>query len=116
MCEEDGDAGLGIRQGGKAPVTPRGRGRRGRPPSRTTGTRYPGSVRDTCLENKGAERREGIREYVGCQEGEEGPTLTGEWAGIRERPLRDQAYACDGVTKEWAEETDPWTKEWENAR
>nr|XP_045011848.1 TP53-binding protein 1 isoform X3 [Jaculus jaculus] len=39
MCEEDGDAGLGIRQGGKAPVTPRGRGRRGRPPSRTTGTR-----------------------------------------------------------------------------
>uniref|UniRef100_A0A8C0JQ54 TP53-binding protein 1 n=1 Tax=Canis lupus dingo TaxID=286419 RepID=A0A8C0JQ54_CANLU len=39
VCEEDGDAGLGIRQGGKAPVTPRGRGRRGRPPSRTTGTR-----------------------------------------------------------------------------
>ncbi|XP_028622762.1 TP53-binding protein 1 isoform X2 [Grammomys surdaster] len=39
VCEEDGDAGLGVRQGGKAPVTPRGRGRRGRPPSRTTGTR-----------------------------------------------------------------------------
>ncbi|KAI5129342.1 Tp53-Binding Protein 1 [Manis pentadactyla] len=39
VCEEDGDAGLGIRQGGKAPVTPRGRGRRGRPPSRITGTR-----------------------------------------------------------------------------
>ncbi|XP_060030483.1 TP53-binding protein 1 isoform X2 [Erinaceus europaeus] len=39
LCEEDGDAGLAIRQGGKAPVTPRGRGRRGRPPSRTTGTR-----------------------------------------------------------------------------
>ncbi|XP_052515432.1 TP53-binding protein 1 [Budorcas taxicolor] len=39
VCEEDGDAGLGIRQAGKAPVTPRGRGRRGRPPSRTTGTR-----------------------------------------------------------------------------
>ncbi|KAM4829482.1 TP53-binding protein 1 isoform 3-T3 [Thomomys bottae] len=36
VCEEDGD---GIRQGGKAPGTPRGRGRRGRPPSRTTGTR-----------------------------------------------------------------------------
>ncbi|XP_048189089.1 LOW QUALITY PROTEIN: TP53-binding protein 1 [Perognathus longimembris pacificus] len=36
VCEEDGD---GIRQGGKAPVTPRGRGRRGRPPSRTTGSR-----------------------------------------------------------------------------
>lgn len=53
----------------------------------------------TCLENKGAERREGIREYVGCQEGEEGPTLTGEWAGIRVRLLRDQADACDGVTK-----------------
>lgn len=47
VCEEDGDAGLGIRQGGKAPVTPRGRGRRGRPPSRITGTRYPGSVRYT---------------------------------------------------------------------
>ncbi|XP_023566874.1 TP53-binding protein 1 isoform X6 [Octodon degus] len=39
VCEEDGDTGLGARQGGKAPVTPRGRGRRGRPPSRTTGTR-----------------------------------------------------------------------------
>lgn len=49
VCEEDGDAGLGIRQAGKAPVTPRGRGRRGRPPSRTTGTRYPGSVRYTSL-------------------------------------------------------------------
>lgn len=59
----------------------------------------------TCLEKKGEERREGIREYVGCQEGEEGPTLTGEWAGIRVRPLREQAYACDGVIKEWAEET-----------
>ncbi|XP_066199352.1 TP53-binding protein 1 isoform X3 [Saccopteryx leptura] len=47
VCEEDGDAGLGIRQGEKAPVTPRGRGRRGRPPSRTTGTReaaLPGSL------------------------------------------------------------------------
>lgn len=47
VCEEDGDAGLGIRQGGKAPVTPRGRGRRGRPPSRTTGNRetaVPGPV------------------------------------------------------------------------
>ncbi|KAM5235425.1 TP53-binding protein 1 [Ctenodactylus gundi] len=47
VCEEDGDAGLGIRQGGKAAVTPRGRGRRGRPPSRTTGTRetvVPGSL------------------------------------------------------------------------
>ncbi|XP_074091334.1 TP53-binding protein 1 isoform X1 [Macrotis lagotis] len=39
VCEDDGDAGLAIRQGGKTPVTPRGRGRRGRPPSRTTGTR-----------------------------------------------------------------------------
>lgn len=53
----------------------------------------------TCLEKKGEERREGIREYVGCQEGEEGPTLTGEWAGIRVRPLREQAYACDGLSK-----------------
>ncbi|XP_067411484.1 TP53-binding protein 1 isoform X2 [Emydura macquarii macquarii] len=38
-CEEDEDPALGIRQGGKAPLTPRGRGRRGRPPSRSTGTR-----------------------------------------------------------------------------
>ncbi|XP_050823140.1 TP53-binding protein 1 isoform X5 [Gopherus flavomarginatus] len=38
-CEEDEDAALGSRQGGKAPLTPRGRGRRGRPPSRATGTR-----------------------------------------------------------------------------
>ena len=59
----------------------------------------------TCLGKKGIERREGIREYVGCHEGEEGPTLTGEWAGISVRPLRDQAYACDGVINTWAEET-----------
>ncbi|XP_021262780.1 TP53-binding protein 1 isoform X4 [Numida meleagris] len=39
LCEEEEDSMLGTRQGGKAPVTPRGRGRRGRPPSRTTGTR-----------------------------------------------------------------------------
>ncbi|XP_043349832.1 TP53-binding protein 1 isoform X5 [Dermochelys coriacea] len=38
-CEEDEDPALGFRQGGKAPLTPRGRGRRGRPPSRATGTR-----------------------------------------------------------------------------
>uniref|UniRef100_A0A8B9PMK4 TP53-binding protein 1 n=1 Tax=Apteryx owenii TaxID=8824 RepID=A0A8B9PMK4_APTOW len=38
-CEEDEDSMLGARQGGRAPVTPRGRGRRGRPPSRATGTR-----------------------------------------------------------------------------
>ncbi|XP_025943127.1 TP53-binding protein 1 isoform X1 [Apteryx rowi] len=38
-CEEDEDSMLGARQGGRAPVTPRGRGRRGRPPSRVTGTR-----------------------------------------------------------------------------
>ncbi|CAM5146243.1 unnamed protein product [Eretmochelys imbricata] len=38
-CEEDEDPAPGIRQGGKAPLTPRGRGRRGRPPSRATGTR-----------------------------------------------------------------------------
>nr|XP_006117051.1 TP53-binding protein 1 [Pelodiscus sinensis] len=37
--EEDEDVALGIRQGGKVLLTPRGRGRRGRPPSRTTGTR-----------------------------------------------------------------------------
>uniref|UniRef100_A0A8C2SLE4 TP53-binding protein 1 n=1 Tax=Coturnix japonica TaxID=93934 RepID=A0A8C2SLE4_COTJA len=39
LCEEEEDSIHGTRQGGKAPVTPRGRGRRGRPPSRTTGTR-----------------------------------------------------------------------------
>uniref|UniRef100_A0A8C4XQB5 TP53-binding protein 1 n=1 Tax=Falco tinnunculus TaxID=100819 RepID=A0A8C4XQB5_FALTI len=38
-CEEEDDSMPGTRQGGRAPVTPRGRGRRGRPPSRTTGTR-----------------------------------------------------------------------------
>ncbi|XP_050165008.1 TP53-binding protein 1 isoform X2 [Myiozetetes cayanensis] len=37
-CEEE-DSMTGTRQCGRAPVTPRGRGRRGRPPSRTTGTR-----------------------------------------------------------------------------
>lgn len=30
----------------------------------------------TCSEKKGVERREGSREYVGCQEGHEGSTLT----------------------------------------
>lgn len=40
-CEEEEDSVPGTRQGGRAPVTPRGRGRRGRPPSRTTGARYP---------------------------------------------------------------------------
>uniref|UniRef100_A0A8D0HF00 TP53-binding protein 1 n=1 Tax=Sphenodon punctatus TaxID=8508 RepID=A0A8D0HF00_SPHPU len=41
VCEEEEDPALGIQHGGKAaPLTPRGRGRRGRPPSsRTTGTR-----------------------------------------------------------------------------
>lgn len=39
---------------------------------------------------------------MGCQEGEEGPTLTGEWAGIRVRPLRHQASACNGVSSERA--------------
>ncbi|NWR78904.1 TP53B protein, partial [Centropus unirufus] len=38
-CEEEEDSTPGTRQGGRAPATPRGRGRRGRPPSRTTGTR-----------------------------------------------------------------------------
>eukprot|EP00076_Gallus_gallus_P044166 XP_025009704.1 TP53-binding protein 1 isoform X3 [Gallus gallus] len=39
LCEEEEDSMLGTRQSGKAPGTPRGRGRRGRPPSRSTGTR-----------------------------------------------------------------------------
>ncbi|XP_053933262.1 TP53-binding protein 1 isoform X2 [Cuculus canorus] len=38
-CDEEEDSTSGSRQGGRAPATPRGRGRRGRPPSRTTGTR-----------------------------------------------------------------------------
>ncbi|KAM6257409.1 TP53-binding protein 1 [Porphyrio hochstetteri] len=38
-CEEEEDCVSGTRQGGRAPATPRGRGRRGRPPSRTAGTR-----------------------------------------------------------------------------
>lgn len=42
LCEEEEDSMLGTRQSGKAPGTPRGRGRRGRPPSRSTGTRYCG--------------------------------------------------------------------------
>ncbi|XP_058702799.1 TP53-binding protein 1 isoform X5 [Poecile atricapillus] len=39
LCEEEEDCMPGTHQGGRAPVTLRGRGRRGRPPSRTTGTR-----------------------------------------------------------------------------
>ncbi|NWS27721.1 TP53B protein, partial [Polioptila caerulea] len=38
-CEEEEDSMPGTRQAGRAPLTLRGRGRRGRPPSRTTGTR-----------------------------------------------------------------------------
>ncbi|NXP31938.1 TP53B protein, partial [Leiothrix lutea] len=38
-CEEEEDSIPGTRQAGRTPVTPRGRGRRGRPPSRTTGAR-----------------------------------------------------------------------------
>ncbi|XP_062357086.1 TP53-binding protein 1 isoform X2 [Cinclus cinclus] len=38
-CEEDEDSMPGTRPAGRAPVVLRGRGRRGRPPSRTTGTR-----------------------------------------------------------------------------
>ncbi|NXX30315.1 TP53B protein, partial [Nicator chloris] len=38
-CEEEEDSMPGTSQTGRAPMTLRGRGRRGRPPSRTTGTR-----------------------------------------------------------------------------
>ncbi|NXC09151.1 TP53B protein, partial [Orthonyx spaldingii] len=38
-CEEKEDSMPGTRQAGRAPATLRGRGRRGRPPSRTIGTR-----------------------------------------------------------------------------
>ncbi|NWW76567.1 TP53B protein, partial [Climacteris rufus] len=43
-CEEEEDSMPGTRQVGRVPVTPRGRGRRGRPPSRTTGTRDLGGL------------------------------------------------------------------------
>ncbi|XP_075063979.1 TP53-binding protein 1 isoform X3 [Mixophyes fleayi] len=39
VSEDDADASLGNRPGAKAPLTPRGRGRRGRPPFRGTGSR-----------------------------------------------------------------------------
>ncbi|NWI98013.1 TP53B protein, partial [Pitta sordida] len=45
-CEEEEDSITGTRHGGRAPVTPRGRGRRGRPPSRTAGTRDVAGVED----------------------------------------------------------------------
>ncbi|NWH90376.1 TP53B protein, partial [Aegithalos caudatus] len=38
-CEEEEDSVAGTHQAGRPPLTLRGRGRRGRPPSRTTGTR-----------------------------------------------------------------------------
>lgn len=44
-CEEVEDSMPGTHQAGRSPVTLRGRGRRGRPPSRATGTRYPGKRR-----------------------------------------------------------------------
>ncbi|XP_040198468.1 TP53-binding protein 1 isoform X3 [Rana temporaria] len=43
VSEDDADASLGNRPGAKAPLTPRGRGRRGRPPFRGTGSREVGS-------------------------------------------------------------------------
>ncbi|NWI40985.1 TP53B protein, partial [Picathartes gymnocephalus] len=43
-CEEEEDSMPGTRQAGRTPVTLRGRGRRGRPPSRTTGTRDLGGL------------------------------------------------------------------------
>ncbi|KAM5172193.1 TP53-binding protein 1 isoform 2-T2 [Mantella aurantiaca] len=43
VSEDDADASLGDRPGAKAPLTPRGRGRRGRPPFRGSGSREVGS-------------------------------------------------------------------------
>lgn len=43
VSEDDADASLGNRPGAKAPLTPRGRGRRGRPPFRGAGSREVGS-------------------------------------------------------------------------
>lgn len=48
----------------------------------------------TCSEKKGVERREGSREFVGCQEGHEGSALTGEWAGIREATEKPGLCLC----------------------
>ncbi|XP_056428082.1 TP53-binding protein 1 isoform X2 [Hyla sarda] len=44
VSEDDADVPLGNRPGAKAPLTPRGRGRRGRPPFRGTGSRETGTV------------------------------------------------------------------------
>ncbi|XP_029430830.1 TP53-binding protein 1 isoform X3 [Rhinatrema bivittatum] len=54
LCEEDGDAVLGIRQGNKASITARGRGRRGRPPSRGTGTRETTLTAQVCVDDPSA--------------------------------------------------------------
>ncbi|KAM3925533.1 TP53-binding protein 1 isoform 2-T3 [Leptodactylus fuscus] len=44
VSEDETDAPLGNRPGAKAPLTPRGRGRRGRPPFRGTGSRETGTA------------------------------------------------------------------------
>ncbi|XP_069839959.1 TP53-binding protein 1 isoform X2 [Dendropsophus ebraccatus] len=44
VSDDDADVPLGSRPGAKAPLTPRGRGRRGRPPFRGTGSRETGTA------------------------------------------------------------------------
>ncbi|KAG8575467.1 hypothetical protein GDO81_009564 [Engystomops pustulosus] len=44
VSDDDADAPLGNRPGAKAPLTPRGRGRRGRPPFRGAGSRETGTA------------------------------------------------------------------------
>ncbi|XP_073424685.1 TP53-binding protein 1 isoform X2 [Dendrobates tinctorius] len=54
VSEDDADAPLGNRPGAKAPLTPRGKGRRGRPPFRVSGSRDSGPAANTHGEDSTA--------------------------------------------------------------
>ncbi|XP_068131395.1 TP53-binding protein 1 isoform X2 [Hyperolius riggenbachi] len=54
VSEDDADASLGNRPGAKTPLTPRGRGRRGRPPCRGAGSRDIGSAAHAQAEDSTA--------------------------------------------------------------
>ncbi|XP_073509249.1 TP53-binding protein 1 [Phyllobates terribilis] len=54
VSEDDADAPLGNRPGAKAPLTPRGKGRRGRPPFRVSGSRDTGTAANTHGEDSTA--------------------------------------------------------------
>ncbi|NWW49694.1 TP53B protein, partial [Pedionomus torquatus] len=74
-CEEEEDSLPGTRQGGRAPVTPRGRGRRGRPPSRTTGTRDVAGVED--LSTTASPEEKSCTRSVRLPDGGEKPDTSG---------------------------------------